>query len=82
MIHKIIFLYIILNNKNLWFKQLIDNTIIDLWSSTNFSSMEGIKRKCNLMMDLSKFTYNKKILSEVVVLGYNKVCSQILSIKL
>ena len=44
--------------------------------------MEGIKRKCNLMMDLSKFTYNKKILSGVVVLGYNKVCSQILSIKL
>ena len=66
----------------MWFKQLIDNTIIDLWSSTNFSSMEGIKRKCNLMMDLSKFTYNKKILNEVVVLGYNKVCSQILSIKL
>ena len=44
--------------------------------------MEGIKRKCNLMIDLSKFTYNEKMLSEVVVLGYNKVCSQILSIKL
>ena len=44
--------------------------------------MEGIKRKCNLMINLSKFTSNKKILSEVVVLGYNQVCSQILSIKL
>ena len=28
--------------------------------------MEDIKRKYNLMVDLSKFTFNKKILSMVV----------------
>ena len=32
------------------------------------------------MMDLSKFTSNKKILNEVVVLDYNQVCSPILSL--
>ena len=31
------------------------------------------------MVDLSKFTFNKKILSEVVALGYNQVCNQTLS---
>ena len=30
-------------------------------------------------MNLLKFTSNKNILSEVVALGYNQVCSQILS---
>ena len=30
--------------------------------------MEDIKRKCNIMVDLLKFTSNKKILSEVIVL--------------
>ena len=42
--------------------------------------MENIRRKCNLMVDLSKFTSNKKILNEVVVLDYNQVCSPILSL--
>ena len=74
------FLCIILNYKNLKFKHLINNIIIDLWSFENFVSMEDIRRKCNLMMDLSKFTSNKKILNEVVVLDYNQVCSLILSL--
>ena len=30
------------------------------------------------MVKLSEFTSNKKIFSEVVVLGYNQVCSQTL----
>ena len=33
-----------------------------------FASMEDIKRKCNLKVDLSKFTSNTKISSEVVTL--------------
>ena len=33
--------------------------------------MEDIRRKCNKMMDLSKFAYNEKILSKFVVLDYN-----------
>ena len=32
------------------------------------------------MVDLSKFISNKKILSGVVILGYNQVCCQTLSI--
>jgi len=41
--------------------------------------MEDIRRKCDPIVDLSKFTSNKKILNDVVALGYNQVCSQILS---
>ena len=33
---------------------------IDIWYFGNFENMENIRRKCNLMMDLSKFTFNKK----------------------
>ena len=33
--------------------------------------MEDIRRKCNPMVDLSKFISNKKILSKVVDLGDN-----------
>ena len=35
----------------------------------------------DLMVDLLKFTSNKKIFSEVVVLGYNQICSKTLSKK-
>ena len=59
---------------------MIDDVTIDIWSSENFASMENIRRKCNPMVDLSKFTSNKKILNEVVILDYNQVSSQILSI--
>ena len=37
--------------------------------------MEDIRKKCNPIVDLSKFTSNKKILSKVVVLRYNQFCS-------
>ena len=36
-------------------------------------------KKCNPIVDLSKFTFNKKILNRVVTLGYDQVYSQILS---
>ena len=56
---------------NLPFKKLIDDIVIELESSRNFANMEDIKRKCNLMMNLSKFISNKKIFSEIVTLSYN-----------
>ena len=71
---------IILDYKNFQFKQLIDGIAIDLSSSGNFASMVDIRRKYNPMIDLSKFTFNKKILSKVVTLNYNKFYSQILSL--
>ena len=37
--------------------------------------MEDIKRRNNPMMDLSKFTFNQKIFSKVVALGYNQFYS-------
>ena len=55
------------------FKYLIDDIVINLWFSRNFASMKDIKRKCNPMIDFSKFKSNKKILSEVVVIGYNQI---------
>ena len=48
-----LFLYIILNYKNLKFKYLIDDIVIDLRFSRNFVNMQDIRRKCNLMMNLS-----------------------------
>ena len=59
---------------------MIDNIAIDIWSLENFASMDNIRRKCNLMVDLSKFTSNKKILNKVETLDYNQVSSQTLSI--
>ena len=41
--------------------------------------MEDIKRKCNPIMDLSKFTSNKKILSKVVALCYNQFLAKLYS---
>ena len=54
---------------------MIDDIAIDHWFSENFARIENIKRKCNPMVDLSKFTFNKNILSEMVVLIYNQVFS-------
>ena len=36
--------------------------------------MEDIWKKCYPMVDLSKFTSNKKILGKVVGLEYNQFC--------
>ena len=58
-------LNIILNYKNLQFKQLIDVISIN-FQSRNFARMEYIKRGCNSMMDLAKCISNKNILSKVV----------------
>ena len=41
--------------------------------------MEDIRRECNPMVNLSKFTFNKKILSKVVVLRYNQFYNKTLS---
>lgn len=48
----------------------INNIAIGLRFSGNLANMENI-RKCNLIIDLPKFTFNKKMLSEIVVLSYN-----------
>ena len=77
--HITYFSFIILDYKNLKFKHLIDNVVINFWSFIIFASIEDIRRRCNLIVDLSKFISNKKILSEVIALGYNQVCYQILS---
>ena len=37
-----------------------DNIAIDISSFLNFANMENLRRKCNPMMDLPKFTSNKK----------------------
>ena len=58
------FLCIILNYKNLQFKQLIDNIIMNLWYSENFVSIKYVKRKYNLKVNLSKFISNKKIFGD------------------
>ena len=60
------FLCILLDYKKLKFKHLTDDITIDFWSSRNLASMKNIRRKYNTMVDLSKFTFNKKILSKVV----------------
>ena len=64
-------LCIILKYKNLQFKQFIDDISLDFWFFRNFASMEDIRRIYNSIMDLSKFTSNKKILAKVVILNYN-----------
>ena len=40
--------------------------------------MEDIRKKCNLMINLSKFTSHKKKFCGVVIIGYNQVCIQTL----
>lgn len=50
---------------------MIDEIVIDLWSSKKFSSIEDIRTKCNPIVNLSKFMSNKKILSEFVATGYD-----------
>ena len=51
------------------FKQFIDDIAIDIYFFRNFASIEDIRRRCNPMVDLLKFTFNKKILSNAV--AYN-----------
>ena len=65
---------IIVDNKNLKFKDLSDDIAIDIWSFWKFLSMDDLRKKYNSMVNLPKFTSNKKRLSGVVVLIYNQVC--------
>ena len=60
---------------------MIDDIAIDLWSSKTFISINDVRRKCNSMINLSKFTLKKKkkILNEFVVLDYHQVYCQTLS---
>ena len=62
------------------FKKLIDDITFDLQYFGKFASIEYIRKKYNLMANLKKITSNKKILSEVVVLSYNQVCNETLSL--
>ena len=55
--------------------QKLDDKVINLGSFENFVDLKDIKRKYNSMINLSKFTSNKKILNEIVVL-----CSCVLKI--
>ena len=68
---------IVLDYKNLKFENLNDDIGIDFWYFRKFISMNDIKIKCNLLVDLSKFTSNKKkkVLSEVITITYKLVCS-------
>ena len=50
-------------NFRLWnskFKHLIDDLTINIWFSRSFVSMKDIRKKCNLIIDFSKFMFNKK----------------------
>ena len=62
-----------LDYKNLKFKYLIDDITIDLWYLKNSVNIKDIRRYCNSTVNLSKFISNRKILSEIIFLGYNQV---------
>ena len=46
------------------FKHVIVDIAINLWYSWNFVRMEDIKRICNQIVRVSKYTSNKKIYEE------------------
>ena len=48
------------------FKYLINDIVINFLFFRNFANIEDIKIKCNQTENLSKFTSNKKILSEII----------------
>ena len=59
------------------FKHLIDNIVTNFWFYGNFASMKNIIKKCNPIVNFSKFTSNKKMLSGVVIaIGYKLIRSQ------
>ena len=62
------------NYKYLQLKQFINDIAIVLYFSRNVTSMENIRKRYNSMVDLSKFTSNKKILNKIVILDYNQFC--------
>ena len=68
-----------LKYKNLKFKHLIDEKAISFLSFGKFASIEGIRKKGNPIVDLSKFTFNKKILSGVVIMDYKLEYERLIS---
>ena len=65
----LLFMHNFLDYKNLKFKHLIDDIAIDFLSFENFANMKDARKKCNPMMDFTKFTFNKKILIGIVAIG-------------
>ena len=65
--------------QNSKFKPLIDDIVIDFWSYWNFARIKDVRIKCNLIVYLSKFIFNRKLLSGVVNLVYDWYCCQNLS---
>ena len=53
-------LCIIIDYKNLKFKHLIDDITINFLFLRSFASMDDMRSKYNLIMDLSKFRFNEK----------------------
>ena len=47
---------------------MVDDMIIDFWLSWNFTSMENVRKECNPMVDLLKFTSNEEISNNVILL--------------
>ena len=45
---------------------MINDIATDIWFYENFTSMKDIQKTCNLIVDLSNFIFNTKILSKVV----------------
>ena len=54
--------------QKLTFKHFIDEIVIDFKSSWNFASIEIIRKKCNTTIDMSKFSSNKKIFSDIILI--------------
>lgn len=61
------------------FKLLIDKVSTYLWSTKNFTSINDIKKKCNLIIDLSKFIFYKNILNANVIIDYNQILDKLYS---
>ena len=59
--------------QNLKFKYLIDVIAINILFSENSARMDNIKRKYYPIMNFLRFTSNKKILCEIVSIGYKLV---------
>ena len=55
-------------------------TYLLIFDLQKFGNIKNIRRKCNSMVDLSKFTYNKMIFSGVVAIDYKQGCSQTFSL--
>ena len=62
------YILFIIRSINLFFMYIFENIKF-------FARKKDVRRKCYSMKDLSKFTFNKTILSEIVFIDCNQVCS-------